>query len=279
MGKVRIHARRPDYRRCAYGNLGYDWYMKASQSTRPLYTAYLIGALVMFFVVYLWFSPAGGGEMEGTSGGQLAILPPKAVATAVPVRRSPQVHGRTRVGVVAGHWGSQNDPGAVCPDGLTEVSINLLIAELVVAQLEIEGTQTDLLEEFDQRQQGYLASALVSIHADSCEHFPFADPPATGFKVASLEGSENPRNQLLVDCLATSYANRTGLPFHSTSITYDMTQYHVFDAIDPRTPGAIIEVGFMYADREFLTGRPEVVAQGIVDGIHCFLDACQQPGD
>ena len=50
-----------------------------------------------------------------------------------------------------------------------------------------------------------------------------------------------------------------------------MTQYHTFYEIDPNTPGAIIEVGFMLADRTLLTQRPDLVAQGIIDGILCFL--------
>jgi N-acetylmuramoyl-L-alanine amidase len=51
-----------------------------------------------------------------------------------------------------------------------------------------------------------------------------------------------------------------------------MTQYHTFYEIDPRTPGAIIETGFMLLDRELLTQQPDRVAQGIVDGIICFIE-------
>ncbi len=239
------------------------------ERSSPLYIIYLAGAAVVLLVIYFWFAPAGSGEGAVGGSGQLAILPPKAAPTqAVPVsRRSPQGHGRIRVGIVAGHSGRYNDPGAVCPDGLTEVSINQEVAELVIAQLEGRGIQTDLMEEFDERQDGYVASAIVSIHADACLF-----PEATGFKVASLEGSSNPENSILVNCLASKYAERTGLSFHANSITFDMTQYHVFDAINPRTPGAIIEVGFMLADRDLLTERPGMVAQGIVDGLVCFLE-------
>jgi len=230
----------------------------------PLYIVYLVGALAALLAIYLWFSPIGGKGASVGKTGQLAVLPPKAFPTPIPVRRSPQGAGRLRVGIIAGHAGF--DSGAVCPDGLTEVSINLAVAELVVAQLGEQGIVNDLLEEFDSRLDGYVASALVSIHADSCIY-----PEATGFKVASLEGSANPENQLLVDCLVQEYSARTGLPFHANSITFDMTQYHVFNTIAPQTPGAIIEIGFMLTDRELLTGQPELVAQGIVDGIHCFL--------
>ena len=50
-----------------------------------------------------------------------------------------------------------------------------------------------------------------------------------------------------------------------------MTHYHVFNTIAPQTPGAIIETGFMLDDREILTEGRDLIAQGIVDGIRCFL--------
>ncbi len=244
--------------------------MNEKQLTNPLYFVYLVGALIVLMAVYLWFSPAGdqGGVGRGEPG-HLAILPPKAIPTPPPSRRTIQGAGRPRIGIVAGHSGF--DSGAVCPDGLTEASINLEVAEAVVAQLEAEGLRVDLLEEYDERLKEYHATALISIHADACLY-----PEATGFKVASLEGSTNPLNQILVECLASSYQDRTGLQFHANSITYDMTQYHVFNTINNQTPGAIIEVGFMLTDRDLLTEQPDLVAQGIVDGVHCFFDVLRE---
>lgn len=176
-----------------------------------------------------------------------------------------------RIGIVAGHYGS--DVGAMCPDGLTEVEITLDVAERVVYVLRALGYQADLLEEFDARLEGYRADALVSIHADSCEDFPNATPPASGFKVASVEDSMVPElERRLVACLAQCYAARTGMYFHATSITYDMTRYHAFYEIDGQTPAAIIEIGFMGKDRALLTQRPDLVARGIVDGLVCFIE-------
>ena len=165
-------------------------------------------------------------------------------------------------------------PGAVCPDGLEEVDINLDVAQRVASLLDSLGYETDLMQEFDPRLEGYFALALVSIHSDSCEAFPNAVPPATGFKVASVVESESlvpEAEDRLVNCLSQIYAARTGMYFHSNSITVDMDRYHTFYEIDARTPAAIIEIGFMYADRQMLTQRPDLVAQGIVDGIVCFL--------
>jgi N-acetylmuramoyl-L-alanine amidase len=176
-----------------------------------------------------------------------------------------------RIGIVAGHWGS--DEGASCPDGLTEVEVNLSVAELVVQSLRGLGYDVDLLQEFDARLDGYRADALVSIHADSCQRFENASPPPTGFKVASVVDSFVPdEERRLVDCLTEAYKERTGLSFHENSITGHMTGYHTFYAIDGRTPGAIIETGFLWLDRELLTQHPDVVAQGIVDGVICFVE-------
>ncbi|MBO9370498.1 MAG: N-acetylmuramoyl-L-alanine amidase, partial [Chloroflexi bacterium] len=169
------------------------------------------------------------------------------------------------VGIVAGHWG--NDTGAICDGWLREVDVNLAVAQRVVAALNAAGYPTDLLQEFDPRLEGYRARALVSIHADACLY-----PEASGFKVARVEESAIPHvEDRLVACLVSRYGARTGLPFHEGSITYDMTQYHAFYEIDPFTPGAIIEIGFLLADRDLLLHRQDLVAQGIVDGILCFL--------
>jgi N-acetylmuramoyl-L-alanine amidase len=202
-------------------------------------------------------SPTPVGSSATPSASPLPSVTPSA---AVP-----------HIGIVAGHWGS--DTGAMCPDGLTEVEINLDVGRRVVYILQALGYQAELLEEFDPRLEGYQADAIVSIHADSCVEYPRATPPASGFKVASVEDSLVPEaEERLVACLAQCYAARTGMYFHATSITYDMTRYHTFYEIDGRTPGAIIETGFMLNDRHILTQRADLVAQGIVDGIVCFIE-------
>ena len=242
--------------------------MKEIRWPNPLYLVYIVCALITLTIVYLWFSPTGR-HVSGSTGGQLAVVPPKSLPIAPPEHRSPQTAGRAHIGIVAGHLGF--DSGAVCPDGLTEQSINASVANLVLEKLKDIGVEADLLEEFDVALQDYTATALVSIHSDSCIY-----PEATGFKVASLEGSANPENQILVNCLVEHYGERTGLPYHQNSITYDMTQYHAFTDINSKTAGAIIEIGFMLADREKLTGEQEVVAQGIFEGIQCYLEDWKQ---
>ena len=178
-----------------------------------------------------------------------------------------------RIGIVAGHNG--NDSGAVCLDGtgqvtLTEAEVNLQIASRVQTRLVELGYQVDLLNEFDTRLNGYRAVALVSIHNDSCE---YVNDQATGFKVASsLETRDVQRAQRLTACLVDRYKQSTLLKFHAGSITPDMREYHAFSEIDPETITGIIETGFLNLDREILTKQTDRVAEGVVQGILCFIN-------
>jgi N-acetylmuramoyl-L-alanine amidase len=171
-----------------------------------------------------------------------------------------------RIGIVSGHW--KNDSGSVCSNGLTEEQVNLRIASLVQQKLSAEGFQVDLLEEFDPRLSQYKAIALVSIHADSCD---FVNDASTGYKVAAALDSAYPEKATrLTMCLVDRYGKDTGLPY-KTNTTTDMTSYHAFGEINTETTAAIIEAGYLNLDQQILTQKPDVVAQGIVDGLLCFI--------
>lgn len=170
--------------------------------------------------------------------------------------------GGLRVGIIAGHKG--NDSGTVCEDGLTEAEINLKVANLVANRLGREGIRVDILDEFDRRLRAYEADALVSLHGDSCQS------DFSGFKVASQEGGAV-ESERLANCLWDKYESATGLPRHYDTITQDMTNYHAFREISLKTPAAIIELGFLKADRDLLTQQTDRVATGVTDGILCFL--------
>jgi N-acetylmuramoyl-L-alanine amidase len=224
-----------------------------------------IALTIAYVILHALWTP----ESKSTRSTPVAvILTPTGTPTATKTAPSPTPTKPPpkKIGVVAGHWGY--DSGAVCPDGLTEVKINLAIAQLVEALLENQGYEVDLLEEFDAKLDDYLADALVSIHADSCDI-----PKASGFKVASVLHSAVPEEEdQLVKCLREEYAKATGLSFHKHSITYDMREYHAFYEINSQTPAAIIETGFMAADRQILLEQQDKVAQGIANGIVCFLE-------
>jgi N-acetylmuramoyl-L-alanine amidase len=174
-----------------------------------------------------------------------------------------------RIGIVSGHWGNGSDAGAVCPDGTNEHDVNLAIASLVRQKLEARGYNIDLLQEFDPRLDSYQAALLLSIHSDTCD---VVDPQATGFKVAASTYSHDQNLAgRLTACLYDRYGSVTGLSHHTGSITLNMTDYHAFRVIDTSTPAAIIETGFLNLDRDLLVNHPDVVADGIVAGVLCFV--------
>ncbi len=195
------------------------------------------------------------------------MLQPGSAITPAAFYPTPTAHAKPRVGLVAGHWG--NDSGAVCPDGLTEAEVNLRIATLVKQNLVGEGYDVDLLKEFDPNLFQYQALVLVSIHNDSCDYI---NDEATGFKVAAAVSNLYPeKSNKLVACMVDRYGKDTGLPFHFSSITRDMTEYHAFSEINSSTTAGIIETGFLNLDRQILTEKTDLVAKGVTDGILCFI--------
>lgn len=176
----------------------------------------------------------------------------------------------SRVGIVVGHRGNGDDPGAVCTDGLTELQVNTTIATYLQQKLDALGYETILLDEFDSRLQDFRAGLLLSIHNDSCEYI---NDNATGFKVAAaLSPSKRNNAERLLACLSNRYSKITGLNFHPGSVTNDMTFYHAFTEINAWTTAGIIETGFLNLDRQILTKNPELIADGIAAGIKCYMN-------
>jgi N-acetylmuramoyl-L-alanine amidase len=172
-----------------------------------------------------------------------------------------------RIGIVSGHW--KNDSGAVCSDGLTEKEVNLEIANRVKEILTQSGYKIDLLSEFDGKLKDYKGIVLLSIHSDTCD---WISEDATGFKVAAAIQNPSPeKSSRLVACMANRYQAATGLKYLPNTVTNDMTYYHAFDEINPNTTAAIMEIGFLNLDRQILTQKPDVVAQGIANGLICFI--------
>ncbi|MEW5720525.1 MAG: N-acetylmuramoyl-L-alanine amidase [Chloroflexota bacterium] len=194
---------------------------------------------------------------------------PTATPTPTPTPLPPLV------GLVAGHSGGE-DPGAICPDGLREVDVTTDVARRAKALLEARGYRVDILAEFDPRlsatKRDYSPQAFLAIHADSCIYY------ASGYKVARAANSGAPQeDDRLVRCVTSSYAAASQLPFHEGSITTDMTHYHGLMKIDPKSPAAIIELGFLGSDRAILVNKREQLALGIANGIERFLQGsgCQ----
>jgi N-acetylmuramoyl-L-alanine amidase len=226
----------------------------------------VVGAAFVLATLFTLWTPGVSFDTNQPQG--LSFGPPPDLISEESSVAQSESDEEIRIGIVAGHWG--NDSGAVCSDGLTEAEVNLEIASLVQKFLADRGYKVDLLKEFDLDLTGYHASALVSIHADSCEYI---NELATGFKVAQAMGAQRPeKSARLTACLRDRYQKITDLEVHSTSVTDDMTSYHAFSEIHANTPAAIIETGFLNLDRQFLTEQPETVAEAIAAGIVCFIE-------
>jgi N-acetylmuramoyl-L-alanine amidase len=231
------------------------------RSPHVLRTTFITAVLVAtLFVAFTPNSFSGGGLTDQLA----AILTPQSNPEILP---GTTPHPSVRIGIVSGHLG--NDSGTVCDNGTTEAEVNLKIATIVQQKLNALGYETDLLKERDPRLDGYRAAVLVSIHNDSCKYI---NDQATGFKVAAAMSTRdtNLANRLQA-CLRDRYQSTTKLPWHN-SVTNDMTFYHAFNEIDPGTPAAIIETGFLNLDYQFLTTQTSLVATGVANGILCFIN-------
>ncbi len=253
--------------------------IKRRQAKRRRQTVSVLGGIVRSFLVvvvaaglmatmFTWWTPSE--FINERVRAELVVAQATSLATSAPTA-IPTPNWLRRVGIVSGHRGPQvpPDPGAVCPDGLTEAEINFAVAQKVVLKLRERGYSVDLLDEFDPRLDNYQAAALVSIHANTCKDF---GERVSGYLIARAAARTGVgADDILVECVARYYAMATTLE-RRAGVTIDMTDYHTFREIHPLTPAAILELGFLLADRDILTGKQEEMAQGITNGILCFME-------
>ncbi|MFZ1399568.1 MAG: N-acetylmuramoyl-L-alanine amidase [Candidatus Promineifilaceae bacterium] len=256
-----------DFREDGWENESFDWVRLLGRNL-PI-VLFLLVALVGMGLTYWFFSPpeATAELIANSSSSSLSAPFYKPVPAKPVLQRLSQSPGPIRIGLIAGHKGS--DSGAVCDDGLTEVEVNLNIAEKVAGALLAQGIHADILDEFDSRLGNYGGTAVISIHADSCVYF---NELATGYKVAATSRTDSVRLQ---SCMESAYQQATNLSYHANTITPHMTDYHAFRTIPEGVPAIIIETGFMNLDRALLTTNADVPAAGILSGIQCFLDSIQ----
>ena len=181
---------------------------------------------------------------------------------------TPTVKRPTRVALISGHAGF--DSGAICTDAngdvwLTEADINASITEQVTLQLRAADIEVLSLREHDSQLYGLEASLLLSLHSDSCID-------RSGYKAAHHKQSSIPAIEgRLLGCINRFYPNATQLVAHPETITHDMTNYYAFRQVHPRTPAAILEMGFLGGDQALLLENSQQVASGVAESIFCFL--------
>lgn len=187
-----------------------------------------------------------------------------------------------RVGLQAGHWQIADLPGdqARLRDqtggggGYREVDINLAVRQAAAALLAAQGVAVDLLPA--AVPPSYRAAAFVAIHCDAS-----TDGGAHGYKLARYrESLIGERDDLLSAQLSDVYGPTLGLPLDD-GITRAMTGYYVYNrrryqsTIDPRTPAAIFELGFLTntGDRAILVGQQARIAAALAAGVLRFLES------
>ncbi len=189
--------------------------------------------------------------------------------------------GPIKIGLQAGHWKTNEMPqeqerikdsgGGTSSQGVAEWEVVLKIAEETKLILEKEGYVVDILPATVPEE--YWADAFVSIHADGN-----LNPLVAGYKVAPYRRDQTQKADDLSDAIEKSYGELTGFKL-DPNISRNMTGYYAFNsrrykhAINPMTPGVIVETGFLtnYSDANVLINNPEIPAKGIVQGIIEFV--------
>ena len=216
----------------------------------------------------------------------VATPAPASAPTPAPTPTPRPAGTQQRVGIQAGHWKSAELPDELARlrsssgayvRGLSEAELNLDIARRVEALLVAQGVAVDVLPA--TVPPGYDADVFVALHADGS---PSAS--ARGFKLATPWRTSR-ASQHLLDALSAEYAAATRLPLDG-GVTVNMRGYYAFNyrrhthAVARTTPAVILEMGFLTntADRALLTGRANVVAAGVANGILRYL-AERDPAD
>src|SRR5256712_6071573 len=222
-------------------------------------------------------APPGGVivQMPGPTAG------PNATGTLrIPIPKNVPI-GPRRVAIQAGHWKSDEAPDELrrlIPqtgaewEGVTEVEINLDLAQRVSVILNSKGVAVDILPV--RIPVGYVADAFVALHADSD-----GVGENSGFKMAH-GARRGPYEDALLNDIKDSYGAATGLDYDPIDIANSMRVYFAFNwsrfqhAVAAHTPAVILEMGYVSSDddRALMTDRADVVATSIADGIVKFLN-------
>jgi N-acetylmuramoyl-L-alanine amidase len=218
-------------------------------------------------------------------GGVIVQTAPAAGAGAASTIRIPVPKnvptGPRRVAIQAGHWKSDEAPDELrrlIPqtgaewEGITEVEINLDIAQRVGVILNSKGIAVDILP--TTIPIGYVADAFVALHADSD-----GVGENSGFKMAH-GARRGPYEDALLNDIKNSFGVATGLDYDATHVSNNMRGYYPFSwsrfqhAVAAHTPAVILEMGYISNDddRALMLDKPDVLAAAVADGVMKFLN-------
>jgi N-acetylmuramoyl-L-alanine amidase len=215
----------------------------------------------------------------------VALAPPGGAvvqSNGVRIPKPAMPSGARRIGIQVGHWMTDQVPVELGSRivlqtgttwaGVTEVDVNMDIAQRIKAQLTPRGYIVDIIP--TTIPPGYLADVFLALHADGD-----GTGENSGFKLA--HGSRRgPYEDKLVALLRDEYAKVTGLSYDAEHITRNMLAYFGFNwgryqhAAAAHTPAAILEMGYLSNnhDRDVMVNHADGVATAIVNGIQRFLD-------
>jgi len=205
--------------------------------------------------------------------------PPGAIRLPKPTALP--LNGPRKVAIQAGHWMTREAPpelGRILQqtgtswDGITEVEVNVDIAQRVAALLAAKGIQVEVLP--TTIPPGYLADAFVALHADGD-----GVGARSGFKAAHST-RRTPFEDRFMELVIDEYARATDLDYDGNGITRQMTGYYAMAwsrirySTSPFTPSLILEMGYLSNDwdRHLMVDQPDLVAGAIATGILRFLD-------
>ncbi len=239
--------------------------MKSYSPFRAIFLIILTAAIAAS--IFMFFSPGDDINIYLKSNLSKTALPEDGevfIPTLLP-------NDQSRIGIVAGHWGF--DSGHICGpelNNIREIDVNLRIATMVRDILTQKGYAIDLMQEFDPLLSNYTGLALLAIHNDTCEYI---NETATGFKVSSTTHVAYPaESKKFNECLIDRYSRDTGLEFRGNTISSDSEMFYAYNMINDYTTASIIETGYLNLDYRILTEKTERIAQGIADGILCYVN-------
>ncbi len=189
--------------------------------------------------------------------------------------------GPLRVGLQVGHFKNNELPdelsrlretgGGTSNGSVAEWEVNLSIAQETKEILEKQGIVVDILPA--TIPPGYLADAVVAIHADGS-----LSSDKSGFKVVAPRRDMIGKAADLVKIIEEVYQKQTNLEI-DPNITRNMTGYYAFNwrryeySIHPMAPAVILETGFLTnpSDASMLIHNPEKPAAALAEALIIFL--------
>ncbi len=180
----------------------------------------------------------------------------------------------------------------ICNNGMSELYINIAVANRTAEILLIRGYQVEILEGTPEAVRDFSADAFISLHIDMCS------VDYSGYKVARWKGlpgkgtdGSGDASDRLVEALWLVYGEMTRLPRDTSIGHYPPCYFLEYYALNPvelgpnctgsrihrgisnTTPGAILEMGFLSGDYDFVTSTDgqHKMAVGIANAIDYFF--------